>query len=101
MGRVGFLGYLECVKCKSYTYVYNPDDISITHHPDNDAPIANIKCSLCGEENYSPIGFDHFSNFTRRGVGMSEYGGELNFTDEDIDTWVGGDVDGEIERLSK
>jgi hypothetical protein len=64
---VTYIGFVECEKCSTITYINKPKEVKIWHHPDDDMPITQVKCKKCGMLVEQRITWDHVSNFRKRG----------------------------------
>lgn len=91
MPKMGFIGYMECDSCEHYVHINSPDEIKIWYHPDDVRPLAEVKCSNCGETVSSRIDFDHMKNFRMRGCVISDWNDKFAdepLTEEMIDDWA-------------
>jgi hypothetical protein len=95
MVNMGYLGYVECKACGTYTYINNPNQVKIWYHPDDSKSLAQVECS-CGNVVENRISYEHMVNFRRRGCSIMEWNDrfmEKPLTEQNIDEW---DIDAEF-----
>ena len=85
---VTYIGYVECEKCKTITYINKPKQIKIWAHPDDEFPLAQVQCSKCKEKVEKRLTWDHVSNFRKRGCKILSLNEKFDkITEEEIDAF--------------